>query len=274
MSAPTTRPTVREHVLSDGERERFERDGFLVLPGVLDAAQVAGLLDAARREDGRYRRSPDIGPHHVLNLHDLIDRDPAFYDLMDCSTTLFKVVGVLGWNIQLHHTQLVVTPPAPEGAVGGPYGWHRDNNRMNQELDGGAPHPRVSVKVAYFLSDLPHPGMGNLCGIPGSHRQIEQPSDCDVVEFTGRAGDALLFDRRLWHSATTNVSSTTRFMLFYGYSYRWLRPKSAIDIRAHDEEPDPIRRQLLGAATSANGYYEPLDDDVPLRNLVEPAPLG
>jgi hypothetical protein len=259
----------RDHRLTGDEQGAFERDGFLALPHALGAAQVSALVDAAHREDERYRRAPDVGPHHVLNLHDLIDRDAAFYDLMDCGTTLPKVLGVLGWNIQLHHTQLVVTPPAPAGAVAGPYGWHRDNNRMNQELDGGAPHPRVSVKVAYFLSNLPEAGMGNLCVVPGSHRLIDQPSDRDALELTGRAGDAVLFDRRLWHSATTNVSSTTRVVLFYGYSYRWLRPKSAIDIGAHGAEPDPIRRQLLGAATSANGYYEPLDADVPLRALVE-----
>ena len=28
---------------------------------------------------------------------------------------------------------------------------------------------------------------------------------------------------------------------------------------------DPIRRQLLGACTSANGCYDPQEDDVPLR---------
>jgi hypothetical protein len=29
---------------------------------------------------------------------------------------------------------------------------------------------------------------------------------------------------------------------------------------------DPIRRQLLGYATSANGYFDPQPDDVPLRD--------
>ena len=29
-----------------------------------------------------------------------------------------------------------------------------------------------------------------------------------------------------------------------------------------------IRRQLLGAATSSNGYFDPTDDDVPLRSWI------
>ena len=32
---------------------------------------------------------------------------------------------------------------------------------------------------------------------------------------------------------------------------------------------DPIRRQLLGWCTSANGYFEPLDEDVPLRAWID-----
>ena len=39
----------------------------------------------------------------------------------------------------------------------------------------------------------------------------EQPDG--AVEVTARAGDALLFDRRLWHSASTNHSTSTRVFL-------------------------------------------------------------
>lgn len=256
------------HALTSEERDAFERDGFVWLRGALADEDVARLAAAARAQDESYRDDPGVGPHDVLNRHDLIGRDHAFYDLMAHPTTLPKVLGVLGWNIQLHHTQLVVTPPAPEGAIAGPYGWHRDNNRMNQELDG-TDHPRISVKVAYLLSDLPRPGMANLCVIPGSHRHREMPDEGAAVELTGRAGDALLFDRRLWHSASTNTSPSTRIVLFYGYSYRWLRPKSAIDVGDFPHEMDPVRRQLLGAATTANGRYDPLEEDVPLRSWLE-----
>jgi hypothetical protein len=31
------------------------------------------------------------------------------------------------------------------------------------------------------------------------------------------------------------------------------------------EKSDPVRRQLLGAGTNANGYFTPTDADVPLR---------
>ncbi len=261
--------------LTPSERVRFETDGFLHLPGVLDPSEVATGLSAAAALDGAYRSDPGIGPHHILNRHDLIGQDPAFLELVDHPVVLTKAWGLLGWNLQLFHTQLIVTPPAPAGAGPGAYGWHRDNNRMNAEL--AVEHqPRISVKAAYFLTDLPERGMGNFCVVPGSHRTgrsaLPDPSadPPGAVEITARAGDGLLFDRRLWHAASTNVSERSRVALFYGYAHRWVRPKSAMQpAEVLPLTDDPIRRQLLGACTSANGYYDPQDDDVPLRAWIQ-----
>jgi ectoine hydroxylase-related dioxygenase (phytanoyl-CoA dioxygenase family) len=107
--------------------------------------------------------------------------------------------------------------------------------------------------------------------VPGSHRrgrpELEpgaQPAGW--TEIRGRPGDAVLFDRRIWHSASANHSAVDRVAVFYGYSYRWLRPKSAMATPRLTEVPSPIRRQLLGAATGSNGYFEPTDEDVPLRS--------
>ena len=255
--------------LTDVERKAFEDEGFVLLHDVLDADDVARYLEVADRFDAEYRAQDGITPFHVLNLHDLVGRDDAFLDLVDHPETLPRVVAALGWNIQLFHTQLVVTPPAPDGAAAGAYGWHQDNNRMNLDIETPPPHPRVSVKIGFLLTDLPEPGMGNLCVVPRSHLlgrpTFDGPQPPGALELTGRAGDAILFDRRIWHAASTNVSAVTRTVLFYGYSHRWVRPKSAMDLPGLLASCDPIRRQLLGWATSANGYFDPTDEDVPLR---------
>ena len=224
------------------------------------------------REDDSFRADSAVTPFHTLNLHDLVGRHDAYLELIDLPTTFPKVWGILGWHIQVFHTQLLVTPPAHRDAGRGAYGWHQDNNRMNLDL-GPGPQPRISMKAGYFLSDLPEPGMGNLCVVPGSHVRGrpelalgEQPDP--VVEVTACAGDAVLFDRRLWHSASTNHSDVTRLFLAVGYSHRWLRPKSRIDLAAVPGTTDPIRRQLLGATSSANAWFDPVDDDVPLRTWI------
>jgi ectoine hydroxylase-related dioxygenase (phytanoyl-CoA dioxygenase family) len=143
---------------------------------------------------------------------------------------------------------------------------------MNLDLET-MPQPRVSVKVGYFLTDVPEPGMGNLAVVPGSHRrgrpdlaEGEQPDG--AIEITAGAGDAVLFDRRLWHAASTNTSERTRVFVAYGYSYRWLRPKSAMQLHDLLGRVEPIRRQLLGWSTSPNGYFDPAEEDVPLRSWI------
>ncbi len=260
-----------EHRLTDDERSLFEAQGYLTIPGALPEEMVAELSAIADRELDAFRSADGVGPYHVLNLHDCVGRDSVYLELIDWPSTFPKVFGVLGWHIQLYHTQFIVSPPTHPAARAGAYGWHQDNNRMNRDFETDGPHPRVSLKVAYFLSDLPDDGMGNFCIVPGSHLsssapQIEAEGRPDgAIEVKARAGDALVFDRRLWHSGSTNLSQVTRKALFYGYSYRWLRPKSRMDHSALWAEVEPIRRQLLGWSSSQNGFFDPTDDDVPLR---------
>ena len=115
---------------------------------------MAVLSEIADRELEAFRTTEGVGPHHILNLHDCVGRDRVYLDLVDWPTTFPKVFGILGWHIQLFHTQFIVSPPTHPAARPGAYGWHQDNNRMNRDFETDGPHPRVSVKVAYFLSDI------------------------------------------------------------------------------------------------------------------------
>jgi hypothetical protein len=45
------------------------------------------------------------------------------------------------------------------------------------------------------------------------------------------------------------VTRVTWKVLFYGYGYRWLRPRDNMTVGHYMERSGPIRRQLLGAAT-------------------------
>ena len=121
-----------------------------------------------------------------------------------------------------------------------------------------SPRPRLSVKVAYFLTDVSEPGRGNFVVVPGSHlaHAIERPPDDDdelsgSVPVLARAGDAVLFDRRLWHMRSRNVSRVTRKALFYAYTFRWVRARDELDVRAdllshlsRPSEPSSWARQL------------------------------
>ena len=125
---------------------------------------------------------------------------------------------------------------------------HQDGGRPVREME--RPQPRLSLKISYWLSDVDSPDNGAMQIITGSHKQDALPSSSDsekILDLSVKAGTVVLFDRRIWHRRGLNTSSTSRKVLFFGYSYRWLR---GLDFNLMPQEVlkkcDPIRRQLLG----------------------------
>jgi ectoine hydroxylase len=239
----------------------FERDGFVVVEDALDADTLARLTAAADRVWAAER--PDGTALHRLGFLCL---DPAFVELIDHPTTFPLVYELLGWNIYVYHCHLDVHPPLPEPPR---WRWHQDGGRQNLELE--SPRPRLSVKVAYFLTDVEEPEQGALHVVPGSHVRDTLPQDTEPKEATPllvRAGSAVVFDRRLWHARGDNRSERTRKALFYGYTYRWIRPRDELGLSpAQVAALEPVRRQLVGGGTSAIGYWIPTEEDVPLRAI-------
>lgn len=263
-------PSCLQYRLTDNERHTFETTGLLQIDNVLAAQDVATLtakVDVIH--DTKVRTGHD--PRTALFYPNFIPDDPAFADLVDNARIVPKVWGILGWNIYLYHAHLIVTPPSGLPRADTTFAWHQDSGRVNVEMESH-PRPRLSLKVAYFLSDVGEAGRGNFWVIPGSHRweTLERPTTgvgqpAGAVPVLARPGTAVFFDRRLWHTASPNWSAVTRKVLFYGYGYRWIRTKDDMTVQSLWPQSDAIRRQLLGAGTNANGYYSPTDSDVPLR---------
>ena len=269
------------HRLTDKERSSFEEIGFLVVEDVLSAQHVRDLYAAATDIVVGYRSAKGIAADVMANPFDFIGREDLFLDLLDWPKTFPKVWGILGWHIQLYHTHMMTVPPEPRIEKGNKrLGWHQDSGRLNQDFETN-PRPRVSVKIGYFLTDTTVPDSGGVYVVPGSHlwNELQFPapnrsdceSDCesepvDAVALQVPAGSAIIFDRRLWHARGRNHSSTTRIVLYYGYSYRWLKPRDDMTVDNLLERCDPIRRQLLGDSVTGNhSFTSPSEEDVPLR---------
>ena len=265
--------------LTDEERAAFEKDGFFVLDQVLATSQVEGLTAVADKLAAEAQREGGLGSDARLDVRDLLWRDPLLLDLIDCPMTLPKVWGVLGWNIQIYHTLYMHSPPDSREEEIPFYSWHRDSGRLNGDLAlaqaPSQPQPMISMKVAFFLTDCSQEGRANFWAVPGSHvKEIDRPQDGSAPEGAQPvlvpAGGAVLFDRRLVHASSSNSSDITRKVLFYGYSYRWLRPRDDQTVEQLFDRCDPIRRQLLGySANGGYGYTSPTNEDAPLRGWLE-----
>ena len=260
-----------EHSLTSEEQKQFEQDGFFIVADAIPSELVADLTAVTDRIIEDHRQTANLSPHSTINMLDFIGKDQVYLQLIDWHKTFPKVWGILGWNIKLYHSHLIVTPPQPDADPNRRLGWHQDSGRLNIELEGN-PRPRVSLKVCFFLSDTTRSDRGNFHVLPGAHRQysLDLPTvgtnPVDACPVCAPAGTAVFFDRRLWHAAGINTSNVSRRVLFYGYSYRWLQPRDDMTVDHYMEKAAPIRQQLLGKSTGGMGYTSPGELDVPLRS--------
>ena len=238
--------------MAAGERAAFERDGYVVVPAVLDPDEVAAYTAIVEALHEQHATVDAHGRRGALHLLGAIHACPALAPLVAHPRVLGPVWSILGWNVHVYHSHVDVHPPA---ATGDPYRyrWHRDGGRQNVELEPGA-SPRLSVKAAYWLSDVTRPGRGNLKVVPGSHttRRFDGPPRPDVpwpeppgaIEVLARPGDVVLFDRRLWHARSDNRSAVVRKAVFFAFTSRWVRRRDRAP--AMDPGYTPLQRQLLG----------------------------
>ncbi len=266
-----------EYCITEDEKQEFEDNGFFIVEDALPIDKVEKLITAFDRVGAEHLGKDKLPSDARFNILDFVGRDEIFIELLDWYKTFPKVWGILGWNIKLYHSHLIALPPMPEEErkKKGRLGWHQDSGRLNIELEGN-PRPRVSLKVAYFLTDTSVPGRGNFSVIPGSQKlnSLQMPDDDrtdpeNAIPVYAKPGTAVFFDRRLWHAVGRNTSDITRKVLFYGYSYRWLQPRDDMTVEHFMEKSDPIRQQILGKSTGGMGYTSPGDKDVPLRAWIQ-----
>lgn len=278
-------PSTAWTPMSREQRERFERDGYLIVPGVLSADEAGAYAEALDRVVAAAERAGDLAPDGSLHRLSAVTSCPELAGLIDHPGAFPLVWSTLGWNVHIYHSHLDVHPPVTTEPPPW-WAWHQDGGRQNRELETD-PRPRMSVKLAFWLSDVSEPGRGNLMLIPGSHRanriagpprrDMAWPQPDGAAQVAVGAGDVVFFDRRIWHARSTNGSRTTRKCVFFGYTYRWVSIRD--DVGGLPDEPwwselGPVQRQLLGGVGRGDGDHAwgHLPEETPL--YVELRDLG
>lgn len=244
--------------LKPEQRQRFADDGFLVVPNALDADTVRRLIEAGDRRAAAFLRKPEVldrAEYNQLDLRPGLLDDEPFFALVSHSATVPLIVQLLGPNIHLHSTALIYK--RPEDPNGAPFrrGWHRDI-RIPKDL-GHQGLPRVGIKVCYCLTDFEQPNSGMTLFARQSHLSNEalalskgevDPANMEACDLILNAGDAVLFENRIYHTAAPNRSKRVSRVLMYGYAYRWMKPEVYLDVPDQRllDKADPIGRQLLG----------------------------
>jgi hypothetical protein len=74
------------------------------------------------------------------------------------------------------------------------------------------------------------------------------PTGVELCDLQMSAGDAFLFDNRLFHTAAPNLSNRTSKVLMLGYAFRWMKQEIYLETldASYFKQTHPITRQLLG----------------------------
>jgi hypothetical protein len=244
--------------LKPEQRRSFAEDGFLIVPNALDSDTVGRLVEAADRLAESFSKKPELfgrPEYNHLDLRPGLLREDALFELVTNSATVPLVVQLLTPNIHLHSTALIYKRPESPDAAPFRRGWHRDI-RIPKDF-GYQPLPLVGIKVCYCLTDFHQPNAGMTLMARGTHLttgpmavpegQVD-PKDVEVCDARLHAGDALLFENRIFHTAAPNQSERVSKVVIYGYAYRWMKPEVYLDVPDQRllQKADPICRQLLG----------------------------
>jgi len=226
--------------LSDSQRETFHTKGWIVIPSVFAADEVAVLNAAVERvthRDGpEVAREPNGAPHVVYGMH-LIDK--RFAALAHHPAIVEPAEELLDSQIFVHQSRVNVKQTG--GSI---VKWHQDFGTYHR-VDG-LPDPR-GIMVGVFLDEI------NACNapvlaIPGSHRhgivseafkdptsedfatvskyRYDIPADtiASLVEahglesIMGPAGSLLLMDMTVVHGSSVNITPLRRVILYLNVS--------------------------------------------------------
>ena len=168
------------------------------IQGILDG--VAGTADDANHAWGGLAEVAVLKGFHDVQYH-----DAAFTRAASNPRLVEVLTRVIGPDVQLHHTKMLVKPPEQ----GAPFPMHQDYPYF--------PHARHSVVAASVHLDDTNEENGCLRVIAGSHKQgpleahgpsntLEVPLE-DGEPLPARAGDVLFFSYLTIHGSGVNASA-------------------------------------------------------------------
>lgn len=196
---------------------RVERDGYVVLTGVLEDAQCRALVEEVDRVERDFEipfGKNDFEGFRTRRIFNLIARGPRFRDLVLDPTVLACVEAILGEGFLLSGTTSMHISPGET-----PQLLHPDDGMVSLPR----PHPATMLTTLWALTDFTKDN-GATRFVPGSHERpgfvptpAEEAAEAICAEMP--AGSVLLLHASLWHGGGPN---TTRDFERYGLSIQYV----------------------------------------------------
>src|SRR5919199_1350558 len=204
--------------------EFYRENGYLHAHGVFSAAEVdemraaidAILVRVAGTEHDENHVWKAVAQQAVLKgFHNVQYHDAAFTRMVAHPRLVEVLTQLIGPNVQLHHTKMLVKPPEQ----GAPFPMHQDYPYF--------PHERHTVLAASVHLDDTDEENGCLHLIPGSHKlgPLAALGESHTVDYplesgtplSAAAGDVLFFNYLTIHGSGVNRSDRVRRNVLFQY---------------------------------------------------------
>ena len=219
-------------VIAANDVEFYKSNGYLLVRGVFNAAEIERMREgveriiqraAATKFDHNSAWQGDFLPPEQLKklvlkgFHDVHYHDASFTQAIIHPNMVSILTQLIGPNVQLHHSKMLVKPPE----VGAAFPMHQDKPYF--------PHANDTMLAASVHLDDVDEENGCLRVIPGSHKEGDLPhvgayylnhKQYPISMGTpcpAKAGDVLFFNYMTIHGSDTNRSERTRRNVLFQY---------------------------------------------------------
>jgi ectoine hydroxylase-related dioxygenase (phytanoyl-CoA dioxygenase family) len=202
----------------------YRENGYVHARSVFDAGEVEAMRAALDRiladvegtaNDANHRWSAAEKETVLKGFHNVQYHDASFLRAAAHPRMVELLTQLIGPNVQLHHTKMLVKPPEK----GAPFPMHQDYPYF--------PHEQHTVVAASVHLDDTNEENGCLRVIPGSHKlgpleptggsnDLDTPLE-DGTPMPAAAGDVLFFNYLTIHGSGINTSSGTRRNVLFQY---------------------------------------------------------
>jgi hypothetical protein len=218
--------TAAPRVAADRHLALLRTRGYSRMPGLIGPDEVGALRLAIDRllaeDDGRFGADRLNAAGQRGAVRNLADRGRAFERALGLTAIHRLAGGLLGPEYRLHSFDALVLQPG-EGRF--PWDFHTDLHALRTLAFPAATSPGVNFLLAV---DDAGPANGATWVVPASHRATVAAPDVTLLAELAEqpaldAGDALVFDARLWHCAGYNATRASRRLIKIEFAQPWLR---------------------------------------------------
>lgn len=265
--------------MNEVEQYEFDRQGYLVIEGMLNAEQVASLAAAideleehalANVDQPPYKVSgwgtkchanPERGYHSrgrkaegdTLIIEDYWNSNPAFDVLLDHEPTMKYVDAVLQERATINNSEIRIRYTGNASPSHG--GYQSFVGKYHYDCHDGVIDCKM-VRMVYFVRDVSNEE-GAFSVVPGTHKsrlpcpydgkEVHVDDEPGMIGLEVKAGDAIFFTENLRHGGFTNRSEQTRKTLHAGYGPYWMMSQNVSTM----DDPQYITEETFERFTEA-----------------------